>query len=118
MGSSIDNYRDTDAEDYNIKQAEIDLAEFEKLSIDELVINIWMNNANQEHLLKCSICQMYSSFSIAALKGKWQNDWGDVNYFIEKVKQKGNVKYIDIGQYTSERKHEIIDFIKKYSTKN
>lgn len=117
LASTIDNYRDVDVEDYNFEPPpQIVLNEIEKLDAEDLIINIWYYNLNKKHFSECGICQAYSSFSIAALKGKWEQEWGDFDYFIEEVKK--NDRYYNIQKYTSADKQKIIDFIKKYNKKN
>ena len=116
MASTIDNYWDADAEDYNIELAQVDLQKFEKLSVDDLVTNIYIYNSDKEHFKKCSKCQIYNSFCVAALKGKWEKDWGDVHYFIQRLIQKAHQKYVT--QYTTEIKEQILNLIKKYSVKS
>ena len=116
LASTIDNYRDVDIEEYNFEHVQIDLYQFEQLDAEDLIINIWCYNSRKKHFSKCAICQKYSSFSIAALKGKWEKEWGDFDYFIEQVKR--NDRYYNIQKYTSADKQKIIDFIKKYNKKN
>ena len=89
----------------------------QQLDAPDLIINIWTYNENKKHLHICEICQAYSNLSIKALRDKWEEDWGDFQYLVQKLIE-CNRYYIDIGKYSNETKHQIIDFIKKYNKKN
>ena len=85
--------------------------------LNKMKVNIWCYNQNEKHKNLCTICQTYTKLSIKALREKWQEDWGDLDYLVQKIIE-GNRQYIDLGKYSNETKHEIIDFIKKYNKKN
>lgn len=90
---------------------------FQQLDAADLIINIWLYNQNKEHLAICPICKRYTDLSIQALRDKWEEDWGDFEYLVKKL-VKTNKQYINLGAYSSETKHQIIHFIKKYNKKN
>ena len=73
-------------------------------------------NEDKEHTKIFSICKAYSEFAIKALREKWQEDWGDFDYLVTKLRE-NNKQYINTSRYSSENMHEIIDFIKKYNKK-
>ena len=85
---------------------------FDQFDAAELVIYIW----NTEHRDSCATCQKYSQLSVKALKNRWQEDWGDFDYLVKKLLQKDEL-FIDPSKYSTETKHQIIDFIKKYNKK-
>ena len=94
----------------------VTLGDIEELNAPQLIMNIALYNENTSHLEICDICRKYSDLSIEALKKKWQEDWGDFDYLVKKLK-KNDKQYINTSRYSSENMHQIIDFIKKYNKK-
>ena len=93
------------------------LVDFQQFDAPDLIINIWTYNETKKHLNICDICQRYSDLSIQALREKWEKEWGDMDYLVEKIKKR-DTHYFNIGKYSSATKHQIIDFLKKYNKKN
>ena len=85
---------------------------FDQFDVPELVIYIW----NNEHRGSCPTCKKYCQLSVEALKSRWREDWGDFEYLVKKLLEKDE-QYINPGKYSTETKHQIIDFIKKYNKK-
>ena len=92
------------------------LKDFKKLEVPHLIVNIWRSNTNQEHLKECSICNLRSKYSIMTLREKWEEEWGDFEYFVEKLKQ-NNKQFINVPNYSNENKHQMIDVIKTFNKK-
>ena len=90
---------------------------FQQLDAPDLITNIWTYSQSKKQLHICDICQTYTELSIQALREKWEEDWGDFQYFVKKLIECDKL-YIDVGKYSNKTKHEIIDFIKKYNKKN
>ena len=93
------------------------LKDFKELDVPDLIFNIWSYNTNKGHLNECGICNLGSKYAIMALREKWEDDWGDFKYIVNKWKA-NDKNYMDVGKYSNENKHEMINFIKKYNKKN
>lgn len=50
------------------------------------------------------------------LREKWEEEWGDFEYFVEKLKQ-NNKQFINVPNYSNENKHQMIDVIKTFNKK-
>ena len=83
-----------------------------ELDAPNLIIDIW---SYSDHLKKNSNCLIYEHYRfhcLELLKKKWQNEWGDFDHIMNKIK-KNDKNFINIGKYSSADRHSIIDFLKK-----
>lgn len=94
----------------------INITHFEEMESADLMINIWSCNGNKEHLKYCDVCEKYERLSIEVLKKRWEEQWGNFEYVISKLKE-NDKEFVDLSKYSSETMHEIIDVWKKLNIK-
>ena len=103
--------------DSNSKELKFNLDTFRELCAPDLIINIWSYNSEPVHQPTCVACKTYCDYCVQALRERWEADWGDFEFAVDKFK-KCDKSFIDIGQYSSANMHLINDFLKKSNKKN
>ena len=79
--------------------SKISLKDFRDLDSPNLIIQIYSYN-NPKQWLKCSVCDIISEFYKIALKEKWEEEWGDFDFVVEKL-EKNDRSFICVGIYLS-----------------
>ena len=93
----------------NLKELKFTLDTFRELCVPDLIINIWSYNSKPVHQPACMACKTYCDYCMQALREKWEADWGDFEFTVDKFK-KCNKSFIGIGQYSCANMHLTIDF--------
>ena len=62
------------------------MKDFRELDAPNLIINIWTYNDREFVLPCCTVCFIYSEWYTVTLKEKCQEEWGDFDFVVEKLK--------------------------------
>ena len=91
-------------------QLKFSLEDFKRLDTADLIINIWSYNHNSH--VQCVKCKQYSNYCDKILKEKWKPEYGVFYHVAEKFK-KNDETFIDVGGFSSENRHEILNLLKQ-----
>ena len=83
--------------------------DFKILDTGDLFINIWSYSYNLKNVCKknCKFCNSYRRYCCDILKKRWNSKWGDYDYIMDKIFRNDDENFINLGEYSSERKHLI-----------
>ena len=79
------------------------------LHTGDLLINIWSYSYNLKNVCKknCQFCNIYRKYCCDILKRRWNPEWGNYDYVMDKIFENDDENFINLAEYSSAQKHLI-----------